>query len=139
MTGENGKYNYSEAAHLYPPFSDIPFSAKNYKIASALTAEGKPLTPEEAERLEVSRSRKKNAYHSLIAQAENDPEAAAELAKKRAYASEATKKSRQKMYEEAEAGNPEAKARYESYLAARRESYHRKKQGTEAGETERTA
>ena len=37
MTGENGKYNYSEAAHLYPPFSDIPFSAKNYKIASALT------------------------------------------------------------------------------------------------------
>ena len=102
-------------------------------------AEGKPLTPEEAERLEASKNRKKNAYHSLIAQAETDPEAAAELAKRRAYQSEAVKKSRQKMYEEAEAGNPEAKARYESYLAARRESYHRKKQGAEAGETERTA
>ncbi len=60
--------------------------------------------------------------------------AAAELAKKRAYQSEATKKSRQKMYEEAATGNPEAVERYENYLAARREAYHRKKQ-----EAERTA
>ena len=37
LTGENGKYNYSKAAHLYPPFSDIPLSAKNYKIVPALT------------------------------------------------------------------------------------------------------
>ncbi len=37
MTGENDKYNYSKAAHLYPPFSYIPCSAKNYKIAPALT------------------------------------------------------------------------------------------------------
>ena len=37
MTGENGKYNDSKAAHLYPPFSGIPSSAKNYKIAPALT------------------------------------------------------------------------------------------------------
>ena len=54
-----------------------------------------------------------------------------ELAKKRAYASEATKKSRQKMYEEAATGNPEAVERYENYLAARREAYHRKKQEAE--------
>ena len=38
LTGENDKYNYSKAAHLYPPFSYIPCSAKNYKIAPALTS-----------------------------------------------------------------------------------------------------
>ena len=38
LTGENGKYNYSKAVHVYPPFSDITCSAKNYKIALALTA-----------------------------------------------------------------------------------------------------
>lgn len=37
LTGENDKYNHSKAAHLYPPFSYIPRSAKNYKIALALT------------------------------------------------------------------------------------------------------
>ena len=37
LTGENGKYNYSIAVHVYPPFFDIPCSAKNYKIAPALT------------------------------------------------------------------------------------------------------
>ena len=37
LTGENGKYNYSRAVHIYPPFFDIPCSAKNYKIAPALT------------------------------------------------------------------------------------------------------
>ena len=31
------------------------------------------------------------------------------------------------MYEAAAAGDPEAQARYERYLAARRENYHRKK------------
>ena len=28
LTGENGKYNYSRAVHVYPPFFDIPCSAK---------------------------------------------------------------------------------------------------------------
>ena len=37
LTGENGKYNYSKAVHDYPPFSDNTCSAKNYKIALALT------------------------------------------------------------------------------------------------------
>ena len=37
LTGENDKYNYSKAAHLYPLLSYSPCSAKNYKIASALT------------------------------------------------------------------------------------------------------
>ena len=96
------------------------------ELAAAQVA-GQPLTPEEAERLEASRSRKKNAYQELKAQAETDPAAAAELARRRAYHSEATKKSRQKMYEEAAAGNPAAQARYENFLAARRENYHRKK------------
>ena len=54
-----------------------------------------------------------------------------ELAKKRAYASKATKKSRQKMYEEAATENPEAVERYENYLASSREAYHRKKQEAE--------
>jgi len=39
LTGENGKYNYSRAVHVYPPFFDIPCSAKNYKIAPALTSQ----------------------------------------------------------------------------------------------------
>ena len=39
LTGENGKYNFSKAVHIYPPFSDIPCSAKNYKIAPALTVD----------------------------------------------------------------------------------------------------
>ena len=37
LTGENGKYNYSKAVHLYPPLFDIFCSAKNYKTAPALT------------------------------------------------------------------------------------------------------
>ena len=37
LTGENDKYNHSKAARPYPPFSYIPCSAKNYKIAPALT------------------------------------------------------------------------------------------------------
>lgn len=41
MTDENGKYNYAKAVHPYPPFFDISCSAKNYKIASALTTGGK--------------------------------------------------------------------------------------------------
>ena len=38
LTDENGKYNYAMAVHFYPPFFDIFCSAKNYKIALALTA-----------------------------------------------------------------------------------------------------
>ena len=37
LTGESDKYNYSKAVHVYPPFFDISCSAKNYKIAPALT------------------------------------------------------------------------------------------------------
>ena len=110
-----------------------PPKPRTLKELAAAEDAGQPLTPEEAARLEASRSRKKNAYQELKVQAETDPAAAAELARRRAYQSEATKKSRQKMYEEAEAGSPEAKARYENFLAARRENYHRKKQG-EKGE-----
>lgn len=104
-----------------------PPKPRTLKELAAAQGAGQPLTPEEAARLEASRSRKKKAYQELKIQAETDPAAAAELAKKRAYQTEATQKSRQKMYEEAAAGNPEAKARYENFLAARRENYHRKK------------
>ena len=89
---------------------------------------GLPLTPEEAERLEAHRNRKKAALQDLKARAETDPAAAAELAQQRAQQSEAVKKSRQKMYADAAAGDPEAQARYERFLATRRENYHRKKQ-----------
>ena len=37
LTGENDMYNYKKAVHVYPPFFDITCSAKNYKIAPALT------------------------------------------------------------------------------------------------------
>ena len=40
-------YNDSKAAHLYPPFFDIPCSAKNYKIAPALTLMAPLLQTEE--------------------------------------------------------------------------------------------
>ncbi len=92
---------------------------------------GLPLTPEEAERLEAHRNRKKKALQDLKVRAETDPAAAAELARQRAYQSEATKKSRQKMYEQAADGDPEAQARYEHYLATRREAYHEKKQAAQ--------
>ena len=62
------------------------------------------------------------------ARAETDPAAAAELAQQRAQQSKAVKKSRQKMYADAAAGDPEAQARYERFLATRRENYNRKKQ-----------
>ncbi|WP_243152395.1 DUF4368 domain-containing protein [Pseudoflavonifractor sp. 524-17] len=93
---------------------------------------GADLTPEEAERLETHRNRKKEALQDLKARAETDPAAAAELAQQRAQQSEAVKKSRQKMYADAAAGDPEAQARYERFLAARRENYHRKKQAEAA-------
>ncbi len=89
---------------------------------------GLPLTPEEAERLEAHRNRKKAALQDLKTRAETAPAAAAELAQRRAQQSEAVKKSRQKMYADAAAGDPEAQARYERFLAVRRENYHRKKQ-----------
>ena len=92
------------------------------------------LTLEESERLEAHKTWKKITRKKLVRQTETNPAAATEPAKKRAYASEATKKSRQKMYEEAATGSPKAVERYENYLAARREAYHRKKQ-----EAERTA
>ena len=76
---------------------------------------GLPLIPEEVERLEAHRNRKKAALQDLKARAETDPEAAAELAQQRAQQSEAVKKS-------------EAQARYEHFLATRRENYHKKKQ-----------
>lgn len=108
--------------------------ARTLKELAAAPKEGKALTPEESERLEAHKSRKKIAREKLVQQAATDPAAAAELAKKWAHQSQATKKSRQKMYEEAATGNPEAVERYENYLVTRRESYHRKKQ-----EAERTA
>ena len=39
------KYNYSEVAYFYLPFSYIPCSAKNYKIAPALTPREKGNLP----------------------------------------------------------------------------------------------
>ncbi len=95
------------------------------KLAECSEA-GLPLTSEETERLEAHRNKKRAALQDLKDRAETDPEAAAELARQRAIASDATKKSRQKMYEDAAAGAPEAQARYERYLATRRANYHRK-------------
>lgn len=94
---------------------------RTLKELAELQKAGVDLAPEEAQRLEAHQSRKKIARQDLKERAEADPAAAEKLAGQRAYQSEATKKSRQKMYDE-------AAARYERYLAARREAYHKKKQ-----------
>lgn len=112
---------------------------RTLKELAELQKTGADLTPEEAQRLEAHQSRKKIARQELKERAESDPAAAKELAEQRAYQSEATKKSRQKMYEEAAAGNAEAAARYERYLAARREAYHKKKQDAQSEKGERIA
>ena len=101
---------------------------RTLKELSECSKAGLPLTPEETERLEAYRNRKKTALRDLKARAETDPASAEELARLRAHQSDATKKSRQKMYKDAAAGDPEAQARYKRFLATRRENYHRKKQ-----------
>lgn len=102
-----------------------PPKKKSIKELMELEKTGAELTPEETERLAEHRRKKAGQPKARTLK---------ELAKKRAHQSQATKKSRQKMYEEAATGNPEAVERYENYLVTRRESYHRKKQ-----EAERTA
>ena len=64
---------------------------------------------------------------ALVELAKTDEEAAKKLAEMRKYQSEATVRSYQKMRANAEAGDPEAIARYEAHLAKRREEYHRQK------------
>lgn len=59
-------------------------------------------------------------------------EAQEKLAEIREYESNATKRSRRKMYEDAANGDPEAQERYEKYLRVRREAYHNKKSKEEA-------
>ena len=46
----------------------------------------------------------------------------------RKYQSEATVRSYQKLKADAEAGTPDAIARYEAHLAKRRDDYHKKKE-----------
>ena len=72
-------------------------------------------------------ARRKAEREALIELAKTDEEAARKLAEMRKYQSEATLRSRQKMVADAEAGDPEAIARYEATLAKRRENYHKKK------------
>lgn len=72
-------------------------------------------------------AKRKADREALEEQAKTDPEAAKKLAEMRKYQCEATTKSRLKMMTDAEAGDPEATARYEAYLAQRREAYHKKK------------
>ena len=60
-----------------------PPKPRTLKELAAAQDAGQPLTPEETERLEASRNRKKNAYQELKIQAETDPVAAAELARRR--------------------------------------------------------
>ena len=72
-------------------------------------------------------SKRKAEREALEEQAKTDPEAAKKLADMRKYQSEATVRSYQKMKADAEAGDPDAIARYESHLAKRRDDYHKKK------------
>lgn len=80
-----------------------------------------------AEYTRARTARRKAQREALIELAKTDEEAARKLAEMRKYQSEATLRSRQKMVADAEAGDPEAIARYEATLAKRRENYHKKK------------
>ena len=80
-----------------------------------------------AEYTRARTARRKAEREALIELAKTDEEAAKKLAEMRKYQSEATLRSRQKIVADAEAGDPEAIARYEAALAKRRENYHKKK------------
>lgn len=80
-----------------------------------------------AEYTRARTARRKAEREALIELAKTDEEAARKLAEMRKYQSEATLRSRQKMVADAEAGEPDAIARYEATLAKRRENYQKKK------------
>jgi DNA invertase Pin-like site-specific DNA recombinase len=84
-----------------------------------------------AKRKEYNRrhtERRKAKLDDIKVRAENGDETAiAELTAYRKYQSEATTKSRKKMYEQASAGNTVAMERKEQYLQGRRDYYHAKK------------
>ena len=80
-----------------------------------------------AEYVRTRTAKRKDEHDALVELAKTDAEAARKLAEKRKYQSEATVRSYQKMKADAEAGDPEAIARYEAHLAKRREDYHKKK------------
>ena len=73
-------------------------------------------------------AKRKAEREALVELAKTDPEAAEKLAEMRKYQSEATVRSYQKMRADAEAGDPDAIARYEAHLAKRRDDYHKKKE-----------
>ena len=76
---------------------------------------------------------KRNAEHAaLVELAKTDPEAAKKLAECRKYFRDAALRSRHKLKEAAQAGDPEAFQKYENYLAERREAYHKNKAKKEA-------
>ena len=75
-----------------------------------------------------TRSAKRRAEHAaLVERAKTDEAAAKELAEKRKYNSESTVKCYQRLKAKAEAGDPDAIARYEARLAKRRKDYREKK------------
>ena len=80
-----------------------------------------------AEYTRARTARRKAQREALVELAKTDEEAGRKLAEMRKYQSEATLRSRQKMVADAEAGDPEAIARYEATLAKRRENYQKKK------------
>ena len=90
-------------------------------VYAAMMAERK------AEYVRTRTAKRKAEHDALVELAKTDAEAARKLAEKRKYQSEATVRSYQKMKADAEAGDPEAIARYEAHLAKRREDYHKKK------------
>ena len=81
-----------------------------------------------AEYTRARTARRKAQREALVELAKTDEEAAKKLAEMRKYQSEATVRSYQKMRADAEAGDPDAIARYEAHLAKRRDDYHKKKE-----------
>ena len=80
-----------------------------------------------AEYVRTRTAKRKAEREALVELAKTDEEAARKLAEMRKYQSEATLRSRQKMVADAEAGDPDAIARYEVTLSKRRENYQKRK------------
>lgn len=90
------------------------------------------LKGQQAEYTRRHTEKRKQELAELVTKAESgDIDAQEKLVEMRKYSSEASKRSRKKMYVDAANGDPEALERYEKYLCVRREAYHHKKSNEE--------
>ncbi len=117
-SGSGGRTFHEAALRLNQEVENLTLLSYSYSI----TGISKP-----ADKVECTKQMHLKLSANLIIR-----EAAAQLEAQHAYMCEAQKRSRQRMYDEAATGDPEAVARYEHYLQMRRESYQKKKEEVSA-------